>query len=132
MTAARSSLAVSANVLRLREYHSWTQHSRVEVSLEQAINHGDFALFTPRASSQTASRWTVCHAARTGAVAAFTVSAFTIAAIPSAVQAQHQSAESSVTHFSSVSVSPDGKNLVWIASGPGARGALMLAAGGGK
>ncbi|MEO9020117.1 MAG: hypothetical protein ABI314_06390, partial [Gemmatimonadaceae bacterium] len=47
-------------------------------------------------------------------------------------QAQRPGAELSVTHFSSVAISPDGKNLVWIASGPGAREALMLAAGGGK
>jgi len=92
-------------------------------------------LFTPRASlqtAQTASRWTVCHAARTRAVAAFTIAAFAITSIPDALQAQRQAAEPPVTHFSSVSVSPDGKKLVWIASGPSSRGALMVASGGGK
>ncbi len=89
-------------------------------------------MFTPGASLQTASRWSECHTARARAVAAFAIAALTIASIPAALQAQRQGAEAPVTHFSSVSVSPDGKNLVWIASGPSSRGALMLAGGGGK
>ena len=108
------------------------QAERVEIRLEQAINHGDFALFTSRASLQTASRRILCDAARARAVAAVTISALAVASIPAAVQAQRPGAEPSVTRFSSVSLSPDGRNLVWIASGPASRGALMLAAGAGK
>jgi dipeptidyl aminopeptidase/acylaminoacyl peptidase len=67
-------------------------------------------------------------------VTTFALAAVAAGSISSAAQAQAQrtSSANAVEHFGSVSISPDGKNLVWIGSSAGERGALMLATNGGK